>query len=237
MKINQCINKTSNTHIIMSATTESKKRSSKAMSSSENDDMLNLTKAVISLKKTQETFMKSVDSMDQMLKNHFEDLDLRIKSKERECQELQEQVERAKKSAKIDIDQDVRAHGYEAAKRLLAERKEVPIVADELKKLQDDLRSARTELAKTVEEAVKAANDKAARHLGHELKTRELEYAAKSANTDAALKQKDSEINVLKTTIADLRSEIEKQRTLTSEVASSLRPQYVPSASSDRDRR
>ena len=219
----------------MSSETTSTKKRAATSSSSTKDDMLNLTKSVNSLKKTQETFGKSVENMNQLLRDYFEDLELRIATKKRERQDLEEEYARLTKSAKIEIDQDLKAYGYDAAKKILSERKEVPICAEELKKLQEDLRVARSELKAAVDEAVKAANERSSRHLAHELKTRELEYSAKSANTDAALKQKDSEISVLQRTISDLRSEIEKQRALTEAVASASRPQYVPVASgSDR---
>lgn len=210
-----------------------KKRKSPDSSCADGNDLVPLIKAVIGLKKQQEGFGKSVDTLKETLDGYFENLELQIQSKQRERDDIEEETNRQLKSRRIAVDQDVKEHGYKAAQAILTEREEVSISSAELASLHKSIMESNQEMA----DAIKQEKKKAEKSVAMQLRNKELEFTAAQAEIQAALKQKDKEIEVLMRTIKDLKSDLEKQRMLTQAVAESSRPQYMPVPTQTSDRR
>lgn len=192
------------------------------------ENSIQLTKAVKSLVKSFETHAKSFDSLQNTIKDIDEDLDLRIESKEKKMKELDEEYERNKKGLKIELDQEIKAYGYEKAVSLLADKKEIPVDVKTYELLKAELKELKETLEDQVKTAVNKVRGESKVQLSRELKTKDLEFNAKQAQIEAELKQKDREIDVLQGVIKDLKMDLDKQRDLTGQVAEASKPQYVP---------
>lgn len=186
------------------------------------------------LKKSHEAFMKSVESAHSLIDSQMEENVLKINhqkqelenlevSRKRRFQEIEEDTQRQRKARKIDLDQDIKAYGYQKALKILEERNEVPIEKDVLAQLRNDLSQARAETAAAVDKTAKQEREKAHKNMAHFEKTTRLEHEAALAQVKAQLEQKDQQIKVLDKTILDLKDELTSTRQLVKDVAQSQR--------------
>jgi len=206
--------------------TKTVKSSSSSSSSSSGDDFLSITKAIASLKKGQEAFDSSVKTLTSTIENYFDDLELKIASKKREFESLDEEFKHTRNNLRIAVDMDIKEHGYNAALKLLAERGETPIPETVLNSMRSELKQMREDSQNSLRDALKQAQEKAEKSKAFALRAKELEFNAMQAETKASLSQKEKEVQVLINQINDLKGDLDKQRSLTQAVAESSRPQY-----------
>jgi chromosome segregation ATPase len=196
-----------------------------------SSDPIQLTKAINSLMKTQDTFGKNLDALSTLITDQLGDIELRLANKQKALDELKEEYDRQLKNRKIEVDQAIKVYGYEEALKILADRKEVPVDAADYQELKAEVETLKQEMKEAVDSAVKKERERAERELSRELKTQMLENDAKQAEASAQLSQKQKEVEVLEKQIKSLQSDLEKQRELTRSVAEAARPQapvYAP---------
>ena len=190
------------------------------------------------MRKNQENFAKAVDHCQALIDTELENKRLEIDHRNQQLEELdakykkleqesQENFERALKTRRLDLEQDMRSRSYEKAVKILAEREEVPVESAKLAALQRDLAAAQADHKSEVESAVRLAREQAERQLKTLQETNTLTNQAKVAKVQAQLEQKEEQIRVLASTIADLKEEVKAAREMVVKVAESQRAPAV----------
>jgi hypothetical protein len=221
----------------MSTTTTapSKKRASSSSSSTPENDSLALTKSIINIKKQQESFEKSVNECKKLIEDHLEDLELKTTAKRKAMVELDEDYESKKKTKRIELDQEIRAYGYQEALKIIKEHKEVAISEADLAKLNKELQELKQNRATEMAEVLRQEKEKYEKEMKTFQTTSDLRHQTEVATQAATIKQLQNHIQVLEKQTQSLQQDIEKQRELTKNVAESSRPQYYPVSSGNRN--
>lgn len=185
-----------------------------------------MTRAIHNISKQQESFKKAVDQWHDIEK----EIELRITAtkkrmddqesmRNKEMQELEGEVERQRKRKRIDMEQDIREFGMDQVKKLLAERKQISIAADEYEQLKKEVEILRKQKDDAVAQAVHECLDKAKAELSSRTESLQLRHSAELAGVNARADQGKNQIKVLEDTIGALRNELDRQRELTREIA------------------
>jgi len=180
---------------------------------------LGLTKALQGVSKAQDGFSKSVSALETLLNETFNDLETRLQAKQRELDELQLRYEQEEKNRKIEVDQRVREHGYDAAKLILLDRKEVAVREADWRQLQDDYAQLRANKEKELRDAIAKEQERSKVQSDAWAETLRLQKQAEVAKVEAQLETQVQHIEVLKATIQALKVDLDEQRKLTKDVA------------------
>uniref|UniRef100_A0A6C0BPI0 Uncharacterized protein n=1 Tax=viral metagenome TaxID=1070528 RepID=A0A6C0BPI0_9ZZZZ len=191
-----------------------------------SDSSILLSKKIDALTKAQENFGKAVEGCQSLITETLTDIELQINSKKRERDAIETEFEQKKKDLKISMDQELKAHGYEQARKILLERKEEPVTTVELQDLRSQLTTLKTEHQQALQKLTSELNKQHQMKLHQTQQTQELKHKAAVAELKAQLDQKAGEIRVLERTISDLKADLAEQRALTKSVAeaASARP-------------
>lgn len=211
------------------------RRSTSVASTSTNNVSLALTKALNGVRKAEDGFEKSVSKLSELLTETFSDFETRLEAKQKELSQLKLHYEQEEKNKKIEVDQNVRAYSYEAAKEILTERNEVAVREEDYKQLRDDYAELRSTKEQEIRDSVTAERKRNERHIEALKRTFELQKQAEVAQVQARLETQIQHIEVLKDTINNLKNDLEKQRELTKDVAQAASKQhsmYIPQHSS-----
>lgn len=197
-----------------------------ATSSDATVDTLALVRAIQSIQQHGTQFTDAVKRAEDLIANQFSDLELRIQSKRRALDALDDEFAAKNRAAHVQMDLDIRAYGRAAAVRLLEtlQPPETAIaVAD-----WDRQRGRLAELEKTMEQTIRdnadAQSAKAAAELSTWKTQVELQHKAVLAEQSARCTQLSDHIKVLEKQIQQLQNDVEKQRQLTKDVADAARP-------------
>lgn len=194
------------------------RRSTETVASSSNTSLA-LVKALQGVTKSEDNFTKSVEKLNELLTETFSDLETRLKSKQQELQDLQLKFEQEEKNRKIEVDQTIREHGYEAAKEILQDRDEVAVKRVDYEQLREDYAQLRATKEQDIKDAVSTERKRNEQHNTALQKTLELQKQAEVAKVEAQLETQVQHIQVLKDTIENLKSDLNEQRKLTKDVA------------------
>lgn len=190
-----------------------------------SQDTLALTRSINTITKNMQSFEKSVGECKQLIEEGLTDLEIRTTLKRKAMGELDEEYEHKKKSRKIDLEQDLRAHGFEEAVRILKEQKFTAIQDDELHKLKTELAEIKAEGKTQLESALNAERQRFQRDMEVFKTTSSLQNQTEVAKLTANVEKLQDHIKVLENTINAQKNDIDKQRELTKQVAESARPQ------------
>ncbi len=182
-------------------------------------DSIKLAKSINALIKTQDKFAKDSTALQTLISDGFAEIELRITKKRKEFEELEERFKHELASKKIELDQTLKAHGYDQAVRILSARDEMPVEKDVYDTLKTRVQALEVEMKQAVDDAIKREREKAKKSLVVQLNTKDLKNAADRAQAEAELKQKEKEVTVLEKQIRCLQEDLEKQRKLTEAVA------------------
>jgi len=210
------------------------RRSTAVAATSSNNVSLALTKALQGVTKAEEGFNKSVGKLSELLTETFSDLETRIESKQKELDDLKLRFEQEEKNRKIEVDQNVREYAYDAAKKILADRKEVAVREEDYEQLREDYSELRATKEQEIRDAVSAERKRNDQHNDALKRTLELQKQAEVAQVEAKLETQIQHIDVLKSTIEALKSDLDEQRKLTKDVAQAAAkqmPVYMPQQS------
>lgn len=209
-----------------SATT--RKRAPAATSTSANADVSNprleLARAVNGLSQKMEAFGKTAEQLANFTKDSLVEFDMQIQAKSEELNRLQEETEHTQKRMKTETNLFLAEYRYEGAKKILAERGEVPISSAELSELRANLQRLSAERDKEIEAAIKTEKARSEAALHSAVAMRDLTHKAGTAELQATTNQQIKEITSLNQTIANLKEEVAQQRKLTEAVANAGRP-------------
>ena len=201
--------------------------------SSDESERMRIEKAILALHKSREAFTQSTAKCDEMINEIFTDLDRKLEHKKRDLSEIEEEYTRKLKSRKLDVEHEIKAYRYEAAKTILNERDEVPVLKQTWNDLQNRVDNCMAEADQKIEAVKKEERKQADTKIEQFNRTTKLQQEAAVAKVTAQLEQKDQQIKVLQDTIQGLKKEVEAQRSLTKQVAEYSRPvvqqHYPPS--------
>jgi len=206
------------------------KRKTPASTSTADSARMLLAKAVSQIAADQAKFSAAVEFYQGIGADAVADLQRTIDVKQAEYDETCEQHDHDLKRRKIDVGLELQEHKHEAARGLLEDFGEVPIVEETLKALRAALETTKKELeefraaaaealAKALDDLSKKLKGEAHAAISAALKSKELEHVAKTAQLEAQAQQASKEVTALKSTIHDQRDEIKEQRKLTQSVA------------------
>jgi DNA repair exonuclease SbcCD ATPase subunit len=208
--------------------------SSSSSSTSSNNVYLALTKALQGITKAEDGFSKSVNTLKELLTETFSDLETRIEAKNKEFGDLKIKFDQEEKNKKIEISQNIREHGYDAAKEILEKRNEIAVSQEDYNNLQENFIKLKKLKDEEVSRAVGAEHERNKDHVEAMRQTLELQKKAEVAQVEARLESQLQHIDVLKETIANLKSDLDEQRKLTKDVAQAAAKQgqgYYPQPS------
>jgi hypothetical protein len=195
------------------------RRSASVAATSSNNVTLALTKALQGVTKAEDGFSKSVTKLSELLTDTFNDLETRLEAKQKDLDELKLRYEQEEKNKKIEVDQNVRAYAYEAAKKILTERKEVAVREEDYEQLREDYSELRATKEQEIRDSVSAERKRNDQHNEALKRTLELQKQAEVAQVEARLETQIQHIEVLKSTIENLKNDLQAQRELTKDVA------------------
>lgn len=202
-----------------------------------DNDELGLKKSILKIIQNQETFAKSVAECKSLIDEQLSDLELKTTAKRKAMSDLDEEFNQNQKSRKLDLEHDLRLHGYNAAVKLIKERKEVPIAEEELAKLKAELELLKRDHTTQIQTIAKEARAQYEKELAAYQLTSDLKHQAEIARNESKILQLTDHVKVLDAQIANQKSDLDKQMKLTESVAKSAQPQYYPAPqSSGRDR-
>jgi HAMP domain-containing protein len=168
-------------------------------------------------------FEKAAEALTQYTKDTLVQFDLEIEAKKEELNRLNEEYQHSLTKLKTETDLTLAAYRYEGARKILSERNEVPISADELSALRANVARLTSERDKEVQNAIKNERDRADNEMKSAVSMRDLNHKAQTAELTATCNQQLKEIESLKNTIANLKDEVAQQRKLTEAVANAGR--------------
>jgi uncharacterized coiled-coil DUF342 family protein len=192
---------------------------SKRTSKTSETDTLAFAKAINKLIQKQDDFSSAIKDLNNLKADTLTGIQLELKSKRDELDNLVKQYDVQKKDLEIKIDQECKEYSYQKATEILEERGEVAVDDEEYEELKESVDAVREELETEMEVKVKEQQQKGHQELSQALKNKQLEHKAEIATLTATVQQLTKERGTFETTIDNLRSEIAAQRELTKQVA------------------
>jgi len=197
--------------------------SRKRPSSSTDNPRLELAKALNTFGVKIEALDKAYEGIKSVTKDTLTEFDLEIEAKKQELDRMAEQDEHDRKRRKTEADLEIAEYRYEAASRILGERKEVAIPASILTEMKERLAKLTTDQESQVREAIAREKTSAKIALNSAVSHCNLTHKAETAVLEATNAQQLREIQSLRETIKEQKNEIAEQRKLTAQIADSLR--------------
>lgn len=207
----------------MPPTKMSVKLSSSATVSNNKSERLVLSEHIAKCTSTMEKFLEATQQFQDYRTEIFADLDRQIESKTKEHEDYSQKINREEEEARITTQQRIKEFKRNAALQILEETHEVPIIEQELTDIRNELAELRTNKQKAIDEAVNQIKADEQKALKIAIQNMKLTHEAEIATIKAVADQKDKEVEVLRTTITDMKHELAEQRELTKSVASSLK--------------
>ena len=127
------------------------------------------------------------------------------------------------KNKQIETDQLIAEYQYEGALKILKEREEVPISAEEYKRMREELTHLRTDIDKRISDALTSERVESKRGMQAAISNAQLSHKADTAVLTATVDQQKKEIETLQRANDKLNDDIAAQRELTKEVANAGR--------------
>lgn len=185
------------------------------------NEKVELKKIISKFNTTLENTLKEITKLEEFKEEKLSEFVLLIEDKQKELDELTEKYEKELKDGQIKTDQQLAEYKREGAVKILEETNEVPVDADELEELNDNITRMSEEHAQELEDVIKSTKADAAKEKAIALRTLELEHKATIATIQAENKQLSTEIATLNGMIERMREDIVCQRELTRQVAES----------------
>lgn len=185
------------------------------------NDRLLLANAISSINARGDAFIKAIDDFKTLKEDLNQTLENEFQVKKRQREELDGEYEQVKRSKKIELDQDLREHGYQAALKLLADKKQVPIDDSELTALRARIKELEAKNASELKDAITDERTKAAKHLEYEKKTMSLQHEKEVATITSNLESLKQQLLAAREENKEGQRRLERQIVLTEKVADS----------------
>lgn len=203
------------------STQAAKRRRTTAASKAEDSTRLQLSKNIASLVAGMEKFTEGVGQLAAFNEETIRDFDMQLDAKKVEFEELEHQFAVELKNKQIETDQTVKEYGYEAAKKTLADRGEVPVASAELEQLRAKVAAADEAQQQAVAGAVAKEKGDAKRGIEAAVNNCKLTHKAELAGLTAAVEQKEHEIKSLRGQMDDYKEQVVRLNETIKEVAAS----------------
>ena len=190
---------------------------------SNKSERLVLSEHIAKCTATMEKFLEATQQFQDYRTEIFADLDRQIESKTKEHEDYSQKMSREEEEARITTQQRIKEFKRSAALQILSETLEVPILEQELADIRNELNELRATKKIAIDEAVNQVKAEEQKTMKIALQNMKLTHEAEIATIKAVADQKDKEVEVLRTTIIDMKHELAEQRELTKSVASSLK--------------
>lgn len=210
----------------MASTSTRKSATSSSKSSSSDNEQnprLELAKAINGMTQKMEGFNKAAEGLAAFTKDQLVEFDMQIEARKEELKRLSEDYEHSRKRGRTETELFLQEYRYEGAKKILAERGEVPIASSDLEGMRNTLTRLTTEREKEIDEVVKREKQRHDAALSAATSMQTLRHEAATAGLTAVKEQQIREIASLNTTITNLKDEVAQQRKLTEAVANAGR--------------
>ncbi len=191
---------------------------SKRTTKSESDTLA-FAKAINKLIQKQEDFAKVIQEMNDLKAETLTGIQLELKTKREELDNLDKEYENKKKDLQIKVDQEFKEYAYQKAVEVLEEHGEIAVDEESYNELKESVETVREELEEEMANKVTEEKSQASKELEQALKTKTLEYKAEKATLEATVEQLTKERQTYESTIDNLKFEIAAQRELTKQVA------------------
>jgi hypothetical protein len=168
-------------------------------------------------------FLEATQQFQEYKTDVFADLDRQIEAKKQELIDVTQTITSEEEETRISTKQKLQEFKRNAAIEVLNETDEVPIASDELEKMREELDKLRENKEDLIAMEVGKVRDEETKTRQTQINSIKLQHAADIATLKATSEQKVKEVEVLRTTIEDLKHELAEQRELTKSVASSLK--------------
>lgn len=200
-----------------------------------------LTKKMENASKAQQEFVESFSNLREFSGTSIRDIDIKIKKKDEECynkydkmskdyalklynlrndfDKKQYDLDKTFKLKRDEMNREFASDEYEKALDILDEKEEISVKKEELSKLKTDLATLTKNQEKREREIAEEVAGKWKKNLEHELKTKDLEFRATTADMKASIDNMRQHTETLNETIETLKDEIREQRKLTKSVA------------------
>lgn len=195
----------------------------KSTSASRQNPKLVLSKALNALASKQDAFIKAVETMEELKKEELIKYDLEIEAKQEELDKLDEQFKHKQKNKQIETDQLFAEYQYDGALKILKEREEIPISAEEYKRMREELTHLRGDIDKRVADAIAIEKADSKKSMSAAIANANLSHKADTAVLTATVDQLRNQIETLQNANEKLNEEIAAQRDLTKQVAQAAR--------------
>lgn len=184
-----------------------------------DSDTLAFAKAVTKLGQKQDEFVNVFNEFKDLKAETLTEIQLELKTKRDELDNLDKEYEVKKKDLEIKLDQEIKEASYDKAVEILKEHSEIAVDEDEYNELTEQVETVRTELEEEMENKVTEEKEKAQKDLKQALLNNNLEHKAQIAMITAQVEQLTKERTTYESTISNLKGEIAAQRELTKQVA------------------
>lgn len=184
-----------------------------------DSDILAFVKAITKLSQKQEDFMKSVEELKELSADNLSNVQLELKTKREELDDLTKQYDTQKKDMEIKLVQEINEYGYEKAIEIIEEHKQIAVNMSEYDELKQSVELLKTTHEKDMKSKIAELNAIAKKELERELLNTGLKHKAEIAELSATVKQLEKERKTYESTIDNLKQEVASQRELTRQVA------------------
>jgi hypothetical protein len=181
--------------------------------------LADFSKAILLLSNKQEGFCKAVESLNQFVEEIRTDLRSDIQSQWIENENLKMAVETERKNLRIETEQQIKEFGYEAAKKILRERGEVPMCQEEVDTMKARIHTLETTMQDSVQKELNEEKTRSKVAIQVATTHANLKHTAETADIRARVEQQKMTIDNHLQTIENLQKDVAAQRQLTKEVA------------------
>lgn len=168
-------------------------------------------------------FLEATQQFQEYKTDIFADLDRQIEAKKQELTDVTQKITSEEEETRINTKQKLQEFKRNAAIQVLDEFDEVPISFEELDKMREELTELKEHKADAIQTEIDKVRNEENKNRQSQINSLKLQHAAEIATLKATSEQKVAEVEVLRTTIEDLKHELAEQRELTKSVASSLK--------------
>lgn len=203
----------------MSDVKKKRARTSSSSSTDGENPKFQLAQAINTIRKSQDTFKKSVDAWTTVNDEIFSNLELKLLTKQKDLEALELEFQNRKRQRKIDMEAELRENGYASVVKILEDRKEVAVPIEKWNALNQAYEDLKATHNKTLQEALAEERHRSEKDMKALKKQLDLEHATVAAQSNAKIEQQAQQLKVLESTIHSLKSDIEAQRILTKEIA------------------
>ena len=187
------------------------------------NERLALAAAIASVAQKGDAWLKSMENFKTLRQDTLTHLETELQAFKRQREEAEQEFEQSKRSKRIGIEQELSEFGYQAALKILADRKEVAIGAVDLEQLRGRLRDLEQKGDADLKHAVEEERSSAQKALAFEKRTLQLQHEKEIASLTSQVEALNKQLISAKTEIDKAEARLDSQRELCRSIAESCK--------------